>query len=165
MRNLKFQSLHQKNYTPKFPSSVFILWIMSRYSNSVDRKWTQFWFVPSECQTNPLYFNKKTGLHNHRLRSLISNSDFPIPRKLALDNVKSFPSNSFFFVTTSLKSSIKIPFENFLLVTQPWKKYHYLSWVKSETDWKCSHILFFWLTSKFKPVFFPKSKDWLFRKR
>ena len=137
---------------------------MSRYPNSVDRKWTQFWFVPSECQTNPLYFNRETGLHNHMLRSLISNSDFPIPRKLALFNVKSFPSNCFFFVFTRPKPPIRFPFESLLLVTQPWKKYRYLSWVKSEIDWECSQILFFCFTSKFKPVLFQKIRTAFFKK-
>ena len=126
---------------------------MSRYSNSVGRKWTQFWFVRSECQTSPLYFNRKTGLHNHMLRSFISNSNFPIPPKLAVDNVKSFPSNCFFFLINSLKTSIRFPFEGFLLVAQPWKEDPYLGWVKSDIDWKCSQISTFWLTSKFKQVF------------
>ena len=99
-----------------------------------------------------LHFKRQSWLHNHKLLSLICKSDFLTPPKLDIDNVKSWPSKSFFFVTTSLKSSIKIPIWSFLLEVQPWKKDHYLGWVK-KIDWKCSQISTFWLKSKFKHVF------------
>ena len=127
---------------------------MSRQSNSVCSKATKFWFVPSECQSNPLHSNRQTWLHNHILRSRIWNSDLPIPPKLALANVKSFPSNCFFFVTTSLKSSIKFPIKSFLLVVRPWNKDSFMGWVKSKIDWKCSEFSTFWLTSKIQTCFF-----------
>ena len=95
---------------------------MSRYSRSFCPKSTQFWFVPSECPSNPLHFKRQSWLHNHKLLSLIGNSDSPIPPKLAIDSVKSWPSNCFFFVTVSLKSSIKIPIGSFLLEAEPWKQ-------------------------------------------
>ena len=153
MKNHQFYFLHQKYYTVIIPRSILIIWIMSRYSRSFCPKSTQFWFVPSECPSNPLHFKRQSWLHNHKLLSLIGNSDSPIPPKLAIDSVKSWPSNCFFFVTVSLKSSIKIPIGSFLLEAQPWKKDHYLGGVKREIDWKCSQISTFWLTSKFKHVF------------
>ena len=122
MENQKIQSLHHKYYTPKIPRNVFIIWIMSRYSNSVCPKSTQFWFVPSECQQNFLHSNRQTWLHNHKLRSLIWNSDFPIPPKLAIDIVNPWRPNCFFFVATRLQSSIKLPMEKFPLVAQLWEK-------------------------------------------
>ena len=137
---------------------------MSLHWNSVCSKATKFWFVPSECQSNPLHSNWQIWLHNHILQSRIWNSDFPIPPKLALANVKSFPSNCFFFVTTSLKSSIKFPIKSFLLVVRPWNKDSCMGWVKSKIDWKCSEISTFWLTSKFKPVFFIKVRIDFFKK-
>ena len=154
-----FNPYTRKTTLQKIPRSGFILWIMSRYSNSVGRKRTQFWFVPSECQTNPLNFNRKAGLHNHMLRSLVSNSDFPIPPKLAHDNVKSFPSNCFFFVITSLKPSIRFPFEIFRVVAQPWKKDPYLGWVKRKIVWRCSQnsTLIIWIMSRYSRSFCTKS--------
>ena len=129
---------------------------MSRYSNSVRSKSTQFWFVPSECQQNLLHSNRQTWLHNHKLRSLILNSDFPIPPKLAIDIVNSWRPKCFFFVATRLQSSIKLPMEKFQLLAQLWKKRLFLGWVESEIDWKCSEISTFWLTSIFKPVLLHK---------
>ena len=147
MKNHQFQSLHQKYYTLKTPRSVLIIWIMSRYSKSFSPKSTQFWFVPSECPSNPLHFKGQSLLHNHILLSLMGNSDFLSRPKFAIDSVKSWPSNCFFFVTSSLKSSIMFPTESCLLVAQFEKKDSHLGWVKSEIDWKCSEISTFWLTS------------------
>ena len=71
--------------------------ILSQFSTSVCSRSTQFWFVPSECQSNPLHSNRQIWLHNHILRwSLNWNSDSPIPPKLAIDLVKSWHSNCFF---------------------------------------------------------------------
>ena len=84
--------------------------------------------------------------------------------KLAIDSVKSWPSNCFFFVTSSIKSSIGLPIENFLLVVELWKEDPYLGWVKSEIDWKCSEISTFWITSKFKHVFLHKVRTDFFKK-
>ena len=165
MKNHQFWASHQKFYTLKELEAVVLIWIMSRHSTSFCSKSNQFGFVLSECQSNPIHFNRKSGLHNHILRSLNWTSDFPCPPNFSLDNVKSFPSNCFFFVTTKLKSSIKLPIKSFLLVVRPSKKDSFLGWVKSENDLKCSEISTFWLTSKFKPVFFHKSKDWFFQKR
>ena len=95
---------------------------MSRYSRSFCPKSTQIWFVPSECPSSPLHFNRQTWLHNHILLSLLWNSDFLIRPKPAIDSVKSWPSNCFFFVTSSIKSSIGFPIENLLLVVRLWKK-------------------------------------------
>ena len=95
---------------------------MSPYSKSFRPKSTQFRFVPSECNSYLLHFNRQTRLHNHTLRSFDCNPDFPIFRKLAIDILKSWSSNCFFFVTTNLKSSIKFPIKNFLQVAQLWKK-------------------------------------------
>ena len=72
-----------------------------------------------------------------------------------------------FLLGTSLKSSIKIPKDTFLLVVQLCKKrlsFGFLGWVKREIDWKCSEISTFWLTSKFKPVLLQKVRPDFFEK-
>ena len=91
---------------------------MSRYSSWGFSKLTRFWFVPSECQWNPIHVNRKTGLHNHILRSLICNSCFPILPKLAINIVKSWPSNCYCFVTTCPNVSIKCSIDNHQLVAK-----------------------------------------------
>ena len=104
---------------------------MSPYSKSFCPKSTQFWFVPSQCQSNPLHFNRQTWLHNHILRYLFCNCGFPILPKHAIDIVKKWHSNCSFFVTTSLKSSIKREIETILPVAQRWTKNFF--WATSKT--------------------------------
>ena len=151
------------NFNPQFrPTTlwkiqgVLIIWILSRYSSWGFSKLTRFWFVPSECQWNPIHVNRKTGLHNHILRSLICNSCFPILPKLVIYIVKSWPSDCFFFATTRTKPSINFPIEHLQLLAQLWNKSLFLRWSKNENDWNCSKSRTFGLTSKFKLVLLHK---------
>ena len=128
---------------------------MSRYSNSVCPKSTQFWFVPSECPSNPLHFNRQTWLHNHTLRSLIWNSHFPIPPKLAIDIVNSWRPNCFFFLATSLKSSIQIPKDTFLLVAQLCKKRLLFGLIRKRNWLKVLRNFIFWTDIKIQTCFSP----------
>ena len=138
---------------------------MSRYSKSFGPKSTQFWFVPSECPSNPLHFKGQSLLHNHLLLSLMGNSDFLSRPKFAIDSVKSWPSNCFFFVTSSLKSSIKFPTEGCLLVTQFEKKTPFWAESKAKMTESAQKFQLFDSHQNSNLLFFHKSKDWLFQKK
>ena len=137
---------------------------MSQWSKLVGSNSTQFWFRPSECQSKSLHFNRQTWLDNHMLRSLISNSDFPIFPKLANDFVNCWPSSCFLFVTTTPNSSIKFPMELFQRVAQSWAETLFLRCATNENDWICSKSWTFGLTSKFKLVFLHKKNFGFFKK-
>ena len=95
---------------------------MSRYSKSFSPKSTQFWFVPSECPSNPLHFKGQSLLHNHILLSLMGNSDFLSRPKFAIDSVKSWPSNCFFFRNEQPKVFHHVPNRKLPASGAVWKK-------------------------------------------
>ena len=88
--------------------------------------------------------------------------------KLAIDSVKFWPSDCFFSVTSSMKSSIKIPKDTFLLVVQLCKKkdFHLGFGLSQQRNWLKVLRNFNFLTHiKIQTCFSPKSKAWLLRKR